>query len=249
MPGLANRLVGKRVQAAAVNFPAAAAWFNNCEVTGIPVRPRFFTIEPPAGSAPHLLVFGGSLGARIFNVNLPAIMPALLNAVPGLTVLHQCGARHLESTKAGLSRERRRSCALAGLSVLRRHACALCRRAPGSLAQRGLHSGRTGRGRKAGPAGPLCRRRRSSPAAQCRGHGRCRRRRHAPGEGYRRPRQATGRARRLLTVPLVSRTMSAPREPRPIPPPPSASPTASRLAAEHRPVSCLEIHRRTEIAS
>ena len=47
MPGLANRLVGKRVQAAAVNFPAACAWFNNCEVTGIPVRPRFFTIRAP----------------------------------------------------------------------------------------------------------------------------------------------------------------------------------------------------------
>jgi UDP-N-acetylglucosamine--N-acetylmuramyl-(pentapeptide) pyrophosphoryl-undecaprenol N-acetylglucosamine transferase len=98
MPGLANRLVGKRVQAAAVNFPSAAAWFNNCEVTGIPVRPGFFSIEPPAESAPHLLVFGGSLGARIFNVNVPAIMPALLDAVPGLTVLHQCGVRHAVST-------------------------------------------------------------------------------------------------------------------------------------------------------
>ena len=107
MPGLANRLVGKRVQAAAVNFPAAAAWFNNCEVTGIPVRPRFFTIEPPAESTPHLLVFGGSLGARIFNIGVPAIMPALLDAVPGLTVLHQCGARNLESTETAYSRQRR----------------------------------------------------------------------------------------------------------------------------------------------
>ncbi len=100
MPGLANRLVGKKVQAAAVNFPSAAAWFNNCEVTGIPVRPKFFTLGPPTDAAPHLLVFGGSLGARIFNNHLPAIMPALLDAVPGLTVLHQCGARHLEITEA-----------------------------------------------------------------------------------------------------------------------------------------------------
>ncbi len=44
MPGLANRLVGKRVQAAAVNFPAAAKWFRNAEVTGIPVRPEFFML-------------------------------------------------------------------------------------------------------------------------------------------------------------------------------------------------------------
>ena len=60
MPGLTNRLVGKRVQAAAVNFPCASAWFHNCEVTGIPVRPEFFTLAPPASPNPHLLVFGGS---------------------------------------------------------------------------------------------------------------------------------------------------------------------------------------------
>ncbi len=76
MPGLANRLVGKRVQAAAVNFSSAAKWFRNCEVTGIPVRPEFFTLEPPTGSAPHLLVFGGSQGARIFNTHLPQIIAA-----------------------------------------------------------------------------------------------------------------------------------------------------------------------------
>jgi UDP-N-acetylglucosamine--N-acetylmuramyl-(pentapeptide) pyrophosphoryl-undecaprenol N-acetylglucosamine transferase len=99
MPGLANRLVGKRVQAAAVNFAAAAKWFRNPEVTGIPVRPEFFALEPPAaGAAPHLLVFGGSQGARLFNVHLPRIIPALLDAVPGLTVLHQSGARNYDTT-------------------------------------------------------------------------------------------------------------------------------------------------------
>lgn len=100
MPGLANRLVGKKVQAAAVNFPAAAAWFHNAEVTGIPVRPEFFTLSPLTGSTPHLLVFGGSQGARIFNQHLPQIIAALLDAVPGLTVLHQSGVRHAEVTQA-----------------------------------------------------------------------------------------------------------------------------------------------------
>jgi UDP-N-acetylglucosamine--N-acetylmuramyl-(pentapeptide) pyrophosphoryl-undecaprenol N-acetylglucosamine transferase len=100
MPGLANRLVGKRVQAAAVNFPAAAAWFHNAEVTGIPVRPAFFALLPPASSTPHLLVFGGSQGARIFNQHLPQIIAALLDAVPGLTVLHQSGVRHADATQA-----------------------------------------------------------------------------------------------------------------------------------------------------
>ncbi len=100
MPGLANRLVGKRVRAAAVNFPGACAWFKNCEVTGIPVRPAFFTIAAPTATAPRLLVFGGSQGARIFNTYLPKTMAALLDAVPGLTVLHQSGARHFEATQA-----------------------------------------------------------------------------------------------------------------------------------------------------
>ena len=100
MPGLANRLVGKRVQAAAVNFPAAAVYFRNAEVTGIPVRPEFFKLPPATGDAPHLLVFGGSQGARLFNTTLPAIARALLDTIPGLTILHQAGARHSESTEA-----------------------------------------------------------------------------------------------------------------------------------------------------
>jgi UDP-N-acetylglucosamine--N-acetylmuramyl-(pentapeptide) pyrophosphoryl-undecaprenol N-acetylglucosamine transferase len=100
MPGLANRLVGKRVQAAAVNFPAAAAYFRNVEVTGIPVRPEFFKLPSPTGTSPHLLIFGGSQGARLFNNTLPAIARALFDAVPGLTILHQAGARHAETTEA-----------------------------------------------------------------------------------------------------------------------------------------------------
>ena len=100
VPGLANRLVGKRVQAAAVNFPSAAQWFRNAEVTGIPVRPEFFALQPPDTAAPRLLVFGGSQGARLFNKTLPRIAPALLDAVPGLTILHQSGAHHFESTQA-----------------------------------------------------------------------------------------------------------------------------------------------------
>ena len=100
MPGFANRLVGKRVQAAAVNFPAAARWFHNPEVTGIPVRPEFFAIGAAPAGPPHLLIFGGSQGARLFNQTLPGIVSALLEAVPGLTALHQSGARHIEPTRA-----------------------------------------------------------------------------------------------------------------------------------------------------
>jgi UDP-N-acetylglucosamine--N-acetylmuramyl-(pentapeptide) pyrophosphoryl-undecaprenol N-acetylglucosamine transferase len=103
MPGLANRLIGKWVQAAAVNFPGASKWFRNCEVTGIPVRPEFFALESPRNAAPHLLVFGGSQGARIFNQHLPQIINELLSAVPGLTVLHQGGARSADETRAAFA--------------------------------------------------------------------------------------------------------------------------------------------------
>ncbi len=100
-PGLANRLVGKRVSAAAVNFAPAARFFRNAQVTGIPVREAFFALRPrPATAPPHLLVFGGSQGARIFNHILPQILPDLLQAIPGLTLLHQSGARSADQTRA-----------------------------------------------------------------------------------------------------------------------------------------------------
>jgi UDP-N-acetylglucosamine--N-acetylmuramyl-(pentapeptide) pyrophosphoryl-undecaprenol N-acetylglucosamine transferase len=99
MPGLANRLVGKRVQAAAINFDAAARWFRDAEVTGVPVRSEFFSLRQPAG-APHLLIFGGSQGARILNEHMPRIIGPLLDAVPGLTVLHQSGIKNIEKTEA-----------------------------------------------------------------------------------------------------------------------------------------------------
>jgi UDP-N-acetylglucosamine--N-acetylmuramyl-(pentapeptide) pyrophosphoryl-undecaprenol N-acetylglucosamine transferase len=100
-PGLANRLVGKRVSAAAVSFAPACAYFRNAKVTGIPVRKEFFALRPkPVDHAPQLLVFGGSQGARVFNNTMPRIASALLEAVPGLTILHQAGARHAETTLA-----------------------------------------------------------------------------------------------------------------------------------------------------
>jgi UDP-N-acetylglucosamine--N-acetylmuramyl-(pentapeptide) pyrophosphoryl-undecaprenol N-acetylglucosamine transferase len=100
-PGLANRLVGKWVSAAAVSFAPACEYFRNAKVTGIPVRKEFFALRPrAAGGDRHLLVFGGSQGALVFNTMMTRIAAALLAAVPGLTVLHQAGARHAETTQA-----------------------------------------------------------------------------------------------------------------------------------------------------
>jgi len=100
-PGMANRMVGKWVSAAAINFEAATKYFRNAQVTGIPVRVDFFRLAGrPNGAAPHLLVFGGSQGARALNVLMPQIVSQLLESVPGLTILHQAGAKHADSTLA-----------------------------------------------------------------------------------------------------------------------------------------------------
>jgi UDP-N-acetylglucosamine--N-acetylmuramyl-(pentapeptide) pyrophosphoryl-undecaprenol N-acetylglucosamine transferase len=101
VPGMTNRLLGKRVSAAAVNFAQTAGFFRNAEVTGVPVRPEIFALPPRlAAAAPRLLVTAGSNGAQVFNDIMPRIAAWLLRAVPRLTIVHQSGARHLETTHA-----------------------------------------------------------------------------------------------------------------------------------------------------
>jgi UDP-N-acetylglucosamine--N-acetylmuramyl-(pentapeptide) pyrophosphoryl-undecaprenol N-acetylglucosamine transferase len=101
-----NKLLGKRVSAAAVNFAATVKFFRNAEVTGVPVRPEIFELPARQGvaggaglTAPRLLVTAGSQGAQVFNDVVPRILPRLLRQVPGLTVVHQAGARHVEVTR------------------------------------------------------------------------------------------------------------------------------------------------------
>ena len=105
VPGLANRLVGKWVNAAAVNFEETRRYFRGARVTGIPVRQEFFAIGelPPheeRSRSVRLLVFGGSQGARIFNEVMPKIAKSLMNDVPGLRILHQAGAKFAEAVTA-----------------------------------------------------------------------------------------------------------------------------------------------------
>jgi UDP-N-acetylglucosamine--N-acetylmuramyl-(pentapeptide) pyrophosphoryl-undecaprenol N-acetylglucosamine transferase len=101
VPGLANRLVGRWVSAAAVNLPETVRYFRNGHVTGTPVRPEFFAIRgKPGGGPKRLLVFGASQGARVFNETMPKIVERLLTLVPGLEVVHQTGARHGTTTMA-----------------------------------------------------------------------------------------------------------------------------------------------------
>ncbi len=101
VPGLANRLVGRLVTAAAVNFAETRRYFRNARVTGIPVRREFFAVSAKGlGSSRRLLVFGGSQGARALNQAMPKVAGRLLEMFPGLDIVHQTGGRHGDSTPA-----------------------------------------------------------------------------------------------------------------------------------------------------
>jgi UDP-N-acetylglucosamine--N-acetylmuramyl-(pentapeptide) pyrophosphoryl-undecaprenol N-acetylglucosamine transferase len=100
-PGMTNRMIGKYVTRAAVNFAPTLKYFRNAELTGIPVRVEFSSLAPkPVGSSLRLLVLGGSQGALPLNRTMPEIARELLESVPGLVILHQAGARHEEMTHA-----------------------------------------------------------------------------------------------------------------------------------------------------
>jgi UDP-N-acetylglucosamine--N-acetylmuramyl-(pentapeptide) pyrophosphoryl-undecaprenol N-acetylglucosamine transferase len=99
IPGLTNRLVGKHVGAAAVNFMETARYFHNAVVTGVPVREEIFAVpDRVLGAEPRLLVTAGSNGAKIFNETLPQVAARLLERVQGLTIVHQTGERALAAT-------------------------------------------------------------------------------------------------------------------------------------------------------
>lgn len=99
VPGMTNRLVGKRVSAAAVNFAQTVSYFRNARVTGVPVRPEIFDLPAkPEGAAPRLLITAGSNGAQVFNQTMPQIIAKLLEEVPGLAVMHQSGPKQLDAT-------------------------------------------------------------------------------------------------------------------------------------------------------
>ncbi len=104
VPGLANRIVGRFVSAAAVNFEETRGYLRGARVTGIPVRTEFFSVAPRVGEARRLLVFGGSQGARALNEAMPRVAGDLLEEFPRLEIVHQAGGRHGASTTEAYER-------------------------------------------------------------------------------------------------------------------------------------------------
>jgi UDP-N-acetylglucosamine--N-acetylmuramyl-(pentapeptide) pyrophosphoryl-undecaprenol N-acetylglucosamine transferase len=111
VPGFANRVVGRRVSAAAVHFPETERYFHNARVVGVPVRPEFSSIAPRSANArPTLLVFGGSQGAHAINQAVTAAITEVQRQVPDVHIIHQTGERDYNDvqaayTRAGISAE------------------------------------------------------------------------------------------------------------------------------------------------
>lgn len=102
--GFTNRLLYPLAARVMQGFPGTFKG-NKVTTTGNPVRRDILAVAPPAqrlsqhsGQPLHLLVLGGSLGARILNETIPQ---ALAQLPPDLavTVRHQTGRDHCESTR------------------------------------------------------------------------------------------------------------------------------------------------------
>jgi UDP-N-acetylglucosamine--N-acetylmuramyl-(pentapeptide) pyrophosphoryl-undecaprenol N-acetylglucosamine transferase len=111
VPGFANKMVGRRVSAAAVHFEETKKYFRNAQVVGVPVRPEFFSLAgstskdgASAGRPPTLLVFGGSQGAHAINQAVTGAIPEVLRQIPRLRVIHQTGERDYNDVQAAYVR-------------------------------------------------------------------------------------------------------------------------------------------------
>ena len=101
IPGLANRVLGKWVDFAAVTDTRTQSYFGNrAVVTGNPIRPEFKSIPPKHHVASYtILIFGGSQGAQSINRAVIAAFAALSPWKEQLRFVHQTGERQLDEVK------------------------------------------------------------------------------------------------------------------------------------------------------
>jgi len=108
--GRANRAVMNKVRVMAAAFPIARFAPNDSSkvvLTGNPLRPEVIALagapyEMPTDNGPlHLLVFGGSQGARAISELVPAAVALLPNGFRSrLDIVQQCRPEDLESVRA-----------------------------------------------------------------------------------------------------------------------------------------------------
>ena len=101
IPGLANRVLGKWVDFAAITDPGTTSYFGNRGVvTGNPIRPQFKSIPPKTHVPPYtILVFGGSQGAQSINKAVTESLEFLQDLKTQLRFVHQTGERQIEDVR------------------------------------------------------------------------------------------------------------------------------------------------------
>ena len=104
-PGMANKVVAPLAQRIFLAFESAGASFDRrkIRVVGTPIRQEFL-VQPtdrastkPAGR--HVLIFGGSQGAKAINSAVLEGLPLLSQRLPGLTITHQTGEGDFERVR------------------------------------------------------------------------------------------------------------------------------------------------------
>ncbi|HNP36553.1 MAG TPA: undecaprenyldiphospho-muramoylpentapeptide beta-N-acetylglucosaminyltransferase [Woeseiaceae bacterium] len=96
--GLTNRLLARLARVVLQAFPGAFKARTDVETVGNPVREDIASLAAPAerygsrSGALHLLVLGGSQGARALNQTVPAALALLPKDLQPI-VRHQCGER------------------------------------------------------------------------------------------------------------------------------------------------------------
>lgn len=99
VPGTTNRLLAKFAQIVLEAFPESFEDHISASFTGNPLRKEICAqrpIEKNTSSIAHLLVIGGSQGARILNRVVPNAMALIEQPVE---IIHQCGKLELAQTQ------------------------------------------------------------------------------------------------------------------------------------------------------
>ncbi len=109
VPGMTNKILGKFVDKIFLTYTDTTKTFSPAKVivSGNPVRAAFKGVRnlpKKKNNRRLLLIFGGSQGAAAINKNVVEMLPLLQNMKDKLHVLHQTGAREMESVRAEYDR-------------------------------------------------------------------------------------------------------------------------------------------------
>ena len=106
LPGFTNRRLARYVDRAALTFEVSLPYFGKKGVvTGNPVRQEFLEIASKARTDRfHILIFGGSQGARAINTAMAESLKGLSKFNETLTITHQTGEADFDRIREAYTR-------------------------------------------------------------------------------------------------------------------------------------------------